>query len=237
MNPEGTLADFLQEISLYADVDSLERKRAAGHPHDPPQRQGPRVPRGVHHRDGRGAVPSLALSGRAAPRGGAKALLRGHHPRPGQPLSLVCPLSYASRRRGVQDAQPVSQRDPRSVQASSLGATAGAAPAPATGVVTPRQETGAAQGPDRAIAPRGRQPLPERKCRRGPSQPVTRSSTPSSEKVWSSASSPGGSSACSFRGPGSRSDCYSSTLRFGAFSRSRISRRPSLIRPSVNLPA
>ncbi len=28
MNPEGTLADFLQEISLYADVDSLEEGQA-----------------------------------------------------------------------------------------------------------------------------------------------------------------------------------------------------------------
>ena len=44
MNPEGTLADFLQEISLYADIDSLEEDRAAGHPHDPPQRQGLEFP-------------------------------------------------------------------------------------------------------------------------------------------------------------------------------------------------
>ena len=104
----------------------------------------------------------------------------------------------------------------------SLGATAGAVPAPPTGVVTPRPETGAAQGPGRAIAPRGRQ-RPTRK-------EVPAGAFSTGDKVLHAkfgegmvlGLEPGGIIRVFFPGSGSRSDCYSSTLRFGAFSRSRF---------------
>ena len=48
-----------------------------GHPHDPPQRQGARVPSRFHRRHGGGRLPALALDRGAGSRGGAPPLLRG----------------------------------------------------------------------------------------------------------------------------------------------------------------
>ena len=53
---------------LYADTDAFADTERAGHPHDPAQRQGPRVPGGVHRRHGGGRLPAPALPRRAEPR-------------------------------------------------------------------------------------------------------------------------------------------------------------------------
>ena len=74
---EPSLDGFLQEISLYADIDALADTSVADHADDPAQRQGPRVPGGVHRRHGGGRLPPPALARRAEHRGGAPPGLRG----------------------------------------------------------------------------------------------------------------------------------------------------------------
>ncbi len=79
---EPSLSGFLQEISLYSDQDALRGDDDAGgrtgHAADPPQRQGPRVPRGVHARSRGGDLPARPLARGELARGGAAALLRRH---------------------------------------------------------------------------------------------------------------------------------------------------------------
>ncbi len=142
MNPEGTLSDFLQEISLYADIDSLEETAIGRHPHDAAQRQGSGVPGGVHHRHGGGALPALPLAGRAAARGGAAPLLRGHHPGPGQSVPVAraapapstgapatrCPAASWARSPPVQavpGGRPGPTPGPRTAGARQIRASAG----------------------------------------------------------------------------------------------------------------
>ena len=52
------------------------RRARPRHAHDAAQREGPRVPRGLHDRDGGGHLPALALDRGAGRRGGAPPLLR-----------------------------------------------------------------------------------------------------------------------------------------------------------------
>ena len=52
------------------------RRRGSRHPHDPAQRQGPRIPDRLHDRLRGGRLPALALGRRGLARGGASALLR-----------------------------------------------------------------------------------------------------------------------------------------------------------------
>ena len=58
------LEEFLQQISLYTEQDDLRDERVAGHADDPPQRQGPRVRHGLHHRLRGRRLPALALARR-----------------------------------------------------------------------------------------------------------------------------------------------------------------------------
>ena len=82
---EPSLSQFLQEISLHSDQDALrdDDERRPGDADDAPQREGPRVPRRVHARDGGGDLPALALDRGELARGGAAALLRRHDAREG----------------------------------------------------------------------------------------------------------------------------------------------------------
>ena len=57
------------------------RARRRGHAHDPPRREGPRVPPRLPGRDGGGAPAARARGGRGRDRGGAPARLRRHHAR------------------------------------------------------------------------------------------------------------------------------------------------------------
>ena len=77
----GPLEEFLAQISLYTDQDSLQDRREPVHADDPPQREGPRVRRGVHDRLRGGGLPAHALDRGGQPRGGAAPLLRRRHPR------------------------------------------------------------------------------------------------------------------------------------------------------------
>ena len=75
--------EFLEQVSLVADTDELDRRRVLGGAHDPARGEGPRVPRRVPHRARGRRLPPPALDRRARrARGGASPRLRGHHPRP-----------------------------------------------------------------------------------------------------------------------------------------------------------
>ena len=60
----GSLGEFLQQIALLADADTLPRRRGPRDADDDAQRQGPRVPDRVHHRDGGRRLPALARARR-----------------------------------------------------------------------------------------------------------------------------------------------------------------------------
>ncbi len=94
---EATLAGFLEGIALQADADTLDESEGRGHPHDDPQRQGPRVRHRGDHRAGGGSLPPLALRHSRDPRGGAAALLRGPH--------AGAPAPGADPRREPRDAR------------------------------------------------------------------------------------------------------------------------------------
>ena len=110
-NPDGSLLDFLQEISLYADVDALKDKELQVTLMTLHNAKGPGVPRGVHRGHGRRRIPALALPRRAEPGGGAAALLRGHHAGHGTAVPFLRAQSIAVRRGQLQPAQPLPGRD------------------------------------------------------------------------------------------------------------------------------
>ena len=76
-----SLSGFLQEISLFSDQDALRERAEPRHADDAPQREGARVPRRLHDRDGGGDLPARALDRGAGARGGAAARLRRHDAR------------------------------------------------------------------------------------------------------------------------------------------------------------
>ena len=63
-NPEGDLADFLEQVALVSEQDEYDEEEGDGHPDDPPQRQGSGVRRRVHDRDGGRGVPPLPVHDR-----------------------------------------------------------------------------------------------------------------------------------------------------------------------------
>jgi len=63
-DPAQGLEDFLAEVALVSDVD-VRRERRRGHPDHAAHGQGPRVPRRVHGRPGRGSAAPPARPGRA----------------------------------------------------------------------------------------------------------------------------------------------------------------------------
>ena len=113
---DGTLADFLEQVSLVADADEIPEGEEHGGlvTHDDAAHgQGPGVPRGVPHRHGRRGVPAPALADQREGTGrGAQAGLRRHHPGgaaavpdPGRGQELVGP-SF------LPQAVEVPRRDP-----------------------------------------------------------------------------------------------------------------------------
>ncbi len=107
------LEEFLQAISLYTDQDDMTPRRVQGHADDPPQRQGPRVRRGLHHRLRGGRVPALALARGGQRGGGAAARLRRHHPGPQAALDDPRAQQAALRRPGDRLPLALSLRAPR----------------------------------------------------------------------------------------------------------------------------
>ena len=83
------VGEFLQQIALIADVDSLQRRGGARDADDPPQRQGPRVPDRVHDRHGGRRLPARARARRGRDRGGAAARLRRPDARDARPHAHV----------------------------------------------------------------------------------------------------------------------------------------------------
>ncbi len=88
------------------------RHQFPAHAHDAAQRQGSRVPGGLHRRDGGGRVPAPALAGRTERGGGAAARLRGHHARHGQAVPRARAREDALGRVAVQHAVTLPRRDP-----------------------------------------------------------------------------------------------------------------------------
>ena len=83
------LDEFLAQISLLSDQDSMRDGESLVTLMTPPQRQGPRVRGRLPDRLRGGRLPALALDRGGQPRGGAPALLRRPHPRQ-QRLYLTC---------------------------------------------------------------------------------------------------------------------------------------------------
>ena len=176
---EPSLDLFLQEISLYSDTDALADSELAAHAHDAAQRQGPRVPGGVHLRHGGGRVPAPAVAGRAERGRGAAARLRGHHARDGPAVPGARAREDALGRRPVQHPVALPRRDPRGAHgaadrrrpldqlglrrrrraaaagAASRGAAAPAAAGAAGGAATRTRATTRRSGPD-AVSPGSR---------------------------------------------------------------------------------
>ena len=107
---EPSLSSFLQEISLYSDQDALrdDEERRPGDADDPAQREGPRVPRRLHARDGGGDLPALALDRGELARGGAAPLLRRHDAGEGaaDDAARDAPLALRPHRREPAVALP-----------------------------------------------------------------------------------------------------------------------------------
>ena len=89
------------------------RRRLARHADDAAQREGPRVPRRVHDRDGGGALPARARDRGAGDRGGAAPLLRRHDARAGAAVPDARVVAHAVRQPRVQPAVALSRRAAR----------------------------------------------------------------------------------------------------------------------------
>ncbi len=96
------------------------RRRGAGHADDPPQRQGPRVPRRLHHRLRGRRLPALPLDRRGRHRGGAPPRLRRPDPRPRDAGALLRPPPHDLRRRRLRRPLALPRRDPRPARRASL---------------------------------------------------------------------------------------------------------------------
>ena len=89
------------------------RRRHQGVAHDDAHRQGPRVPGGVPRRHGGRDLPPCAVPGRPRrARGGAAAVLRGHHPGGAPPLRLPRVEPDDLRTGRSEPAESLPQRDP-----------------------------------------------------------------------------------------------------------------------------
>ena len=127
------LDEFLESVALVSDSDELDADGSPGLAHDPAHGQGPRVPGRLPGRPGGRDLPPLPGPGRAArARGGAAALLRGHHP--GPPLALPHPRLGADAvgPHLPQHPQPVPGRDPRRAGARRGARGVGGRPAART---------------------------------------------------------------------------------------------------------
>ena len=111
---EPTLSQFLQEISLHSQQDDLRRReRRPGDADDAAQREGPRVPRRLHARDGGRDLPAHALDRGERHRGGAAALLRRHDARQGAADDDARDAPLALRAHGHEPAVALPRRAAR----------------------------------------------------------------------------------------------------------------------------
>ena len=125
---------------------------------DPAQREGPRVPRRLHDRDGGGDLPALALDRGAGDRGGAPPLLRRHDPRDGAADAAARLVADALRRPRPQPALALPRRGARAARRARA-----AAPGLLVGLQRARPEPdGAARGRAEPLDRRQRAPLDAR---------------------------------------------------------------------------
>ena len=121
-SPDGALAEFLEQVSLVSEQDEYDEEAGERDADDAPQREGARVPRGLHHRPGGRRVPALPLDGRSgAARGGAPADVRRGDPSPRTPLPDVRLEPDAVRLDVVQPAVEVPRRDPERAREGARG--------------------------------------------------------------------------------------------------------------------
>jgi DNA helicase-2/ATP-dependent DNA helicase PcrA len=119
-----SLMDFLDKVALTARAEEPAEAEGRVCPHDPPQRQGAGVSRGLPGGGGGGAsAPPLLPLHPGGPRGGAPPLLRGGHPGPGAALPLLRP--------GAGDLRPPRARAPKPLpRGGGRGALRGLRPLP-----------------------------------------------------------------------------------------------------------
>ena len=101
------------DLALLRPGRAPRRRRCRpGHADDAPQREGARVPRRLHARDGGGDLPALALDRGGRGRGGAPPLLRRDDAREGAADDAACrpPLALRAKRR--EPAVSVPRRAP-----------------------------------------------------------------------------------------------------------------------------
>ena len=155
---EASLADFLEQVALISDAD------------DRSDDEGLVTLMTLHNAKGLeypivfmiglrgGGVPALARARRGRPRGGAAALLRGHHPRPARPVPHLRPHAQRVRRPQLRRPEPVHRRDPRRADRPRAAAAARAGRRSRAGdlVGSERGETTARRGTHPRRRPRRR---------------------------------------------------------------------------------
>ena len=121
-------AEFDDVIELPRDGGPggrLRRARQRRHPglaDDPAHGQGARVPGRLPRRPGGGDLPALPLPGRAErARGGAPALLRGHHPGPPASGDLARLVPHDLGTHPAGDAEPLRHRGARRIWSRTSG--------------------------------------------------------------------------------------------------------------------
>ena len=98
------------------------QRRHPGLPHDAAHGQGPRVPGRLRGRAGGGDLPPLPLAVRAErARGGAPALLRGHHPGPPPPRHLPRLVAHDLGPHPAGHAEPLRDRGARRTWSTTSG--------------------------------------------------------------------------------------------------------------------
>ncbi len=223
LNPEGTLADFLQEISLYADVDSLEQSE-------------PLVTLMTLHNAKGLEFPVVFITGME------EGLFPHSRSLDEQRLEEERRLCYVGITR-ARDSLYLSHARSRTLH----GAAGYKLPSRFLSEIPAqlKEPRGDSRGGTRTAYVRREAAAGRTPGQTGPARKEVPSGAFSpGDKVLHAkfgegvvlGLEPGGSSACSFPVPGSRSGCYSNTLRCGASSRSFRSLRQSIASPATGPP-
>ncbi len=189
------LEEFLAQIRLFTEQDGIRDHGEPDHAHEPPQREGPRVRRRVHHRLRGGRLPARALGRGGQSRGGAPPRIRRRHPREAAPLHDLRPPPEPSRLVRLEPSFPLPARGsrragrpqgdggPDRLAGRARGRSAGATP------------SSASAGRGRS----GRRSAPSRSLQRRSSGSATTSSTRASARASSPRSSRAASWSCASR--------------------------------------
>ena len=227
LNPEGTLADFLQEISLYADIDSLEESEPLVTLMTLHNAKGLEFPVVFITGMEEGLFPHSRSLDEQRLEEERRLCYVGITRARDTPVPVVRPLAHAPRQRGLQAAQPLPERDPGAVTRSTAVQPGGRLAASTAAVDAGARDRAAPAGRARRRAsagPHGQGGRP------GRSRPATRCFTPSSARASCWAWSRAGSSASSSPTSASRSDCCSITRRSSGSSSSIRARSAPAVR-------